>query len=207
MLQAMSEARRAGRWRTGQQNRQRIIDVARERFMRDGYERATVRAIAADAGVDVAMVYYFFGDKEGLFTVSALADAEPLYQLAALLDEGTEHIGPRLVRRFLEHWDQEPAFEPLLALWRSAAVQPKARNVVHDSLGGPVAARVSTEFGVAGAELRVELVASHLTGLAVARYQLKIEPIASATIDYLVAWVGPTVERYLAHPSPYLLSG
>ena len=57
MLSPMSEARRPGRWRTGQQNRQRIIDAARERFMRDGYERATVRAIAADAGVDVSMVY------------------------------------------------------------------------------------------------------------------------------------------------------
>lgn len=63
MLPGMSEGRRTGRWRTGQQSRQRIVDAARERFMHDGYERATVRAIAADAGVDVAMVYYFFGNK------------------------------------------------------------------------------------------------------------------------------------------------
>lgn len=85
----MPAARRAGRWRTGQVNRQRIIDAARERFMRDGYERATVRAIAADAGVDVAMVYYFFGNKEGLFTASTLTGPEhPLHQLATLLDEG-----------------------------------------------------------------------------------------------------------------------
>ena len=66
MLSPMSEPRRPGRWRTGQRNRQRILDAARERFMRDGYEGATVRAIAADAGVDVAMVYYFFDNKEGL---------------------------------------------------------------------------------------------------------------------------------------------
>ena len=103
----MSEARRPGRWRTGQQNRQRIIDAARDRFMRDGYERATVRAIAAAAGVDVAMVYYFFDSKEGLFTASALTGPEhPLHQLATLLDEGTDQIGPRLVRRVLEHWDE-----------------------------------------------------------------------------------------------------
>lgn len=203
MLSCMSEARRAGRWRTGQQNRQRIIDAARERFMRDGYEGATVRAIAADAGVDVAMVYYFFDSKEGLFTASALTGPEhPLHQLATLLDEGTEQIGPRLVRRFLEHWDEGAVYEPLLTLWRSAAIQPQARKVLHDSLAGPIAERVAAEFGVADAELRVELVASHLAGLAFARYQLKIEPIASATIEDLAVWLGPTVQRYLTDPSP-----
>ena len=194
----MAAARRAGRWRTGQQNRQRVIDAARERFMRHGYERATVRAIAADAGVDVAMVYYFFGSKEGLFTASTLTGPEhPLHQLAALLDEGNEQIGPRLVRRFLEHWEEGAVFEPFLTLWRSAAIHPQARKVLHDSLAGPIAKRVAAEFEVADAELRVELVASHLAGLAFARYQLKIEPIASVAIDDLVVWLGPTVQRYL----------
>jgi AcrR family transcriptional regulator len=204
MLPGMTAARRTGRWRTGQQNKQRIIDAARERFMRDGYERATVRAIAADAGVDVAMVYYFFGNKEGLFAASALTGPEhPLHQLATLLDEGAEQIGPRLVRRFIEHWDQGDTFEPLLTLWRSA-MQPLARKMLHDSLAGPIAKRVAAEFGVADAELRVELVASHLAGLAFARYQLRVEPIASAVVEDLVAWIGPTVQRYLTDPNPGL---
>lgn len=194
----MPAARRAGRWRTGQVNRQRIIDAARERFMRDGYERATVRAIAADAGVDVAMVYYFFGNKEGLFTASTLTGPEhPLHQLATLLDEGTERVGERLARRFLEHWEQGAVFEPFLTLWRSAAIHPEARKVLHDSLAGPIAERVATEFGVADAELRVELVASHLAGLVFARYQLKIEPLASTSIEDLVGRLGPTLQRYL----------
>jgi AcrR family transcriptional regulator len=201
----MPEARRSGRWRTGQQNRQRIIDAARERFMRDGYERATVRAIAADAGVDVAMVYYFFDSKEGLFTASALTGPEhPLHQLAALLDDGPDHIGPRLVRRFLEHWDEGGGYEPFLTVWRSAAIQPQARKVLHDTLAGPIAKRVAAEFGVADAELRVELVASHLAGLAFARYQLKLEPIASTAVEDVVAWVGPTVHRYLTVPNSRL---
>jgi AcrR family transcriptional regulator len=194
----MPAARRAGRWRTGQVNRQRIIDAARERFMRDGYERATVRAIAADAGVDVAMVYYVFGNKEGLFTASTRTGPEhPLHQLATLLDEGTERVGERLARRFLEHWEQGAVFEPFLTLWRSAAIHPEARKVLHDSLAGPIAERVATEFGVADAELRVELVASHLAGLAFARYQLKIEPLASTSIEDLVGRLGPTLQRYL----------
>lgn len=204
----MPEARRPGRWRTGQQSKQRILDAARKRFMRDGYERATVRAIAADAGVDVAMVYYFFDSKDGLINAAALTGPQhPLHQLATLLDEGTEQIGPRLVRRFIESWDAGVVFEPLVALWRSAPIHPHARNVLLDSIAGPVAQRVATEFGVADAELRVELVASHLIGLAFARYQLKIEPTASADIEDLVAWVGPTVQRYLADPSPTLGRG
>src|ERR1700751_130270 len=111
MLAPMWETRRVGRWRTGQQNRQRVLDAAPERFMRHGYEGATVRAIAADAGVDVAMGYYFLDNKEGLFTASALTAPEhPLHQLATLLDERSEQIGPRLVRRFLEHWEEGGVF-------------------------------------------------------------------------------------------------
>lgn len=194
----MTERKRAGRWRTGRESKQRIIDAARNTFMRDGYERATVRRIAAEAGVDVAMVYYFFGSKEGLFGAAVLTGPQhPLYQLHALLDEGTDQVGHRLVRRFVERWDEGGAFEPLLTLWRSAAIQPMARKVLHDALAGPLAERVASEFGVGDAELRVELVASHLMGLAFARYQLRIEPVASTPVDDLVAFVGPTVERYL----------
>lgn len=197
----MAERQRAGRWRTGQQSRQRIVDAARARFQREGYEGATVRSIAADAGVDVAMVYYFFGNKEGLFSASVLTGPDhPLHQLATLLDEGTDDIGARLVRRILERWDAGGAFEPLMTLWRSAALHPQARKVLHDALAGPMAQRVADEFGVSDAELRVELVASHLMGMAFARYQLKIEPIASTNIEELVAMVGPTMQRYLTEP-------
>src|ERR1700730_5064008 len=130
MLWCMAEARRPGRWGTGPQSRQRIIDAARDRFMRDGYDKATIRAIAADAGVDVAMVYYFFDSKEGLFTASALGGPlHPLHQLAALLDEGPEEVLGRLVRGFLERWDEGAEFDPLLTLWRSAAIHPQARKV------------------------------------------------------------------------------
>jgi AcrR family transcriptional regulator len=198
----MTETGRTGRWRTGQQNKQRIVEVAREHFKR-GYDQATVRGIAADAGVDVAMVYYFFGNKEGLFASSVLDVPEhPLHQLATMLDEGGEQIGPRLVRRFIERWDEGDTFEPLLTVWRSAATQPLARKLLHDTLAGPVAERVGAEFGVDNAVLRVELVTVHLMGLAFARYQLRIEPIASTGVDELVAWIGPTVQRYLTGPSP-----
>jgi len=198
----MSESRRTGRWRTGQQSKQRIVEVAREHF-KHGYEQATVRAIATDACVDVAMVYYFFGNKEGLFNAAVIDIPEhPLHQLASMLDESIEEIGPRLVRRFIERWDEGDTFEPLVTVWRSAADQPLAKRLLSDTLAGPVAERLAAEFGVDDAVLRVELVASHLMGLAFARYQLRIEPIASTGVDDLVAWIGPTVQRYLTGPIP-----
>jgi AcrR family transcriptional regulator len=198
----MPESRRTGRWRTGQQSKQRIVEVAREHF-KHGYEQATVRAIATDACVDVAMVYYFFGNKEGLFNAAVIDVPEhPLHQLASMLDESIEEIGPRLVRRFIERWDEGDTFEPLVTVWRSAADQPLAKKLLSDTLAGPVAERLAAEFDVDDAVLRVELVASHLMGLAFARYQLRIEPIASTGVDDLVAWIGPTVQRYLTGPTP-----
>lgn len=199
----MSETGRSGRWRTGQQNKQRIIDAAREHFMRDGYEKATVRSIAADAGVDVAMVYYHFGNKEGLFTASVLDTPQhPLHQLANLLEEGPGEIGARLVRDVVQCWDAGASFDLLLTVFRSADIHPLARKLLHDTLAGPVARQIADQFGVDNAELRVELVTVHLVGLAFARYQLKIEPMASASIDDLAAWIGPTVQRYLTDPNP-----
>jgi AcrR family transcriptional regulator len=153
--------------------------------------------------VDVAMVYYFFGNKEGLFNAAVIDIPEhPLHQLASMLDESIEEIGPRLVRRFIERWDEGDTFEPLVTVWRSAADQPLAKKLLSDTLAGPVAERLAAEFDVDDAVLRVELVASHLMGLAFARYQLRIEPIASTGVDDLVAWIGPTVQRYLTGPTP-----
>jgi hypothetical protein len=91
--------------------------VARERFMRERYQHPGVFAIAVDAGVDVAMVDYFFGNEEGLFTAAALTGPEHfLHQLATLLDEGSEEIGSRLVGQFTERWDAGAAFEVLVVL-------------------------------------------------------------------------------------------
>jgi hypothetical protein len=127
----------------------------------------------------------------------------PLHQLAMLLDDGRVDVGARLVRRFIERWDEDDSFDPLLTVWRSAAAQPLAKKLLHDTLAGPVASRVAEEFNVDDAVLRVELVASHLMGVAFARYQLRIEPMASVGVDELVAWVGPTVQRYLTGPTPF----
>ncbi|WP_431914728.1 TetR family transcriptional regulator [Nonomuraea jabiensis] len=195
--------RRTGRWRTGEQSRQRILDAARARFAQDSYERATVRAIAADADVEVAMVYYFFGSKEKLFAAALNVPEHPLQQLQILLEEGLDDIGHRLVRRCLELWDTG-SFEPVLALWRSGAglKLSQSKMAVLKTTLQPSLDRLAGEYGMDDAELRLELVMTYLMGLVIARYQLKLDHIAAADREDLVAWHGPTVQHYLTSPAP-----
>ena len=194
--------RRTGRWRTGEQSRQRILDAAKTHFMTSGYRQATVRAIAADAGVDVAMVYYFFGGKQDLFR-AALVGEHPLAELPALLDGDASDVGRRLVAACLQRWDAG-GMEPFLALWTSAMGDDDARGSLVDSVLRPLVAGLVDRLEVPDAALRVELVASHLAGLAVARYRLRLDPIATASREVLVEWVGPTVQRYLTAAPPRL---
>lgn len=168
--------------------------------MAGGYGGATVRAIATDAGVDVAMVYYFFGGKQGLFS-EALVDDHPLADLPALLDGDRSDVGRRLVRTCLERWDAGE-MEPFLALWTSAIGDDEAKQSLVDTVLRPLVGGVVDQLEVPDAALRVELVASHLAGLAIARYRLRLEPIAAESRDVLVDWVGPTVQRYLTAASP-----
>ena len=101
---------------------------------------------------------------------------------------------------FIGRWDEGKAFEPLVALWDSAPLLPLARDMLHSSLVGPLAKRIQEQFDVSDGELRLELVASSLIGLAFARYQLKIEPLASTDADRLAASIGATIDRYLTDP-------
>lgn len=193
-------ARRAGRWRTGQESRLRILDAARTLFMTGGYDGTSVRSIAAQAGVDVAMVYYFFGKKESLFA-QVLAGAEhPVRLLVPLLDQGLQGIGARLVRTCLEHWDAA-GFQPSLALLRAADHLPSIKAAVRDEIQGPVADRLARDFGISDAAIRLELITVQLLGLATARYQLGLPEISAAEPESLVAWIGPTLQGWLTDPS------
>jgi AcrR family transcriptional regulator len=191
---------RTGRWRTGLESRERILAAARSHLMR-GYDEATVRGIAAEAGVDVAMVYYFFGSKQGLFAAVIADTGHPLRDLQVLVDEGADDLGPRLVRGFLERWDAGNDYEPCVALWQSAAACPRAKEILLETVHGPIAERLSKDYGITDAALRVELAISHLMGVAVARYRLGIEPLASIPRERVVALVGPTIQRYLTEKS------
>jgi AcrR family transcriptional regulator len=173
-----------------------ILAAARARFAADGYERATIRAIAADAAIDPSMVMRYYGNKEKLFAAAAEFDLR-MPDLGAL---PPGEFGAALVRHFLQRWESEDTF---MALLRAAVSNDAARERMSGIFAtqvAPLALRTSAHAGDAAE--RAGLVASQMLGLALGRYVLRLPPIVAMTPDDIVAWVGPTVQRYLAGDRP-----
>jgi AcrR family transcriptional regulator len=189
-----SPERKRGPRQDGVQPREAILDAAREQFAALGFEGATMRAIARAADVDPALVSYYFGSKSGLFVESLRLPVNPTDAIEALLADGTDDLGARLVTRFLEVWDDPVSGEPVVRVLRSATSQPELmRDFVHRQ----IVPLLATAIDGPQAELRATAVASQMVGLAMARYVLRIEPLATAPPEQVVALIGPTLQRYL----------
>jgi AcrR family transcriptional regulator len=189
-----SPERKRGPRQDGVQPREAILDAAREQFAALGFEGATMRAIARAADVDPALVFYYFGSKSGLFVESLRLPVNPTDAIEALLADGTDDLGARLVTRFLEVWDNPVSGEPVVRVLRSATSQPELmRDFVHRQIVPLLASAIDGPQ----AELRATAVASQMVGLAMARYVLRIEPLATAPPEQVVALIGPTLQRYL----------
>jgi AcrR family transcriptional regulator len=168
-----------------------ILAAARERFAADGYERATIRAIAADAGIDPAMVMRYFGSKERLFA----AAAEFELRLPDPRSIPREEIGARMVAHFVERWEADDVLTALLrAGVTNDAAAERLRSVFASQVAPTAAVVVADPTQV---PVRSGLVASQILGLALTRYVLKLPPVVGMGRDEVVAWVGPTVQRYL----------
>jgi AcrR family transcriptional regulator len=166
-----------------------ILSAARERFASCGYERSTIRAIAADAHIDPSMVMRYFGSKEGLFAAAAHFDLE-LPDLSAI---DSDLLGRRLVAHFVERWERD---EALVVLLRSAATNTDAAQRMSEIFTTqlfPVAAAAAG--GDAGR--RAGLVATQMLGLAVCRYVLRLPPVVAMSPAELQDHLGPTIQRYL----------
>ena len=174
-----------------------ILQAARARFAADGYQRATIRAIAADAGIDPSMVMRYYGNKAQLFAAAVDVDLR-LPDVSAI---PRDRLGETLVAHFLQRWEGDPTDDALLTLLRSAATDEAAalrlRTVFREQVA-PVALRVSAD--PAEAALRAGLVATSMLGLALCRHILRLPPVVGATPEVLVAQVGATLQRYLTGP-------
>jgi AcrR family transcriptional regulator len=177
--------------------REAILDAARRAFAEQGYQRATIRDVARLAGVDPALVHHYFGTKQDLFVAAVRLPVNPVEQLTAVLATEPDQVGQRLVETFLSIWDHAADQSPLLALIRSAVADEQAaallREFITEEVLGPLARRV----GSPDAQLRATLAGSQLIGLAMARYIIRVEPLASTPAAQVAAVVGPTVQRYL----------
>ena len=173
-----------------------ILAAARERFAADGYEKATIRAIARDAQIDPSMVMRYYGNKAGLFAEAVAVDPE----LPGLSVEPGDTIGRTLVRHFLTLWEGNEAFT---ALMRVAATDPAAAErmqfVLRDQLI-PLARRLGPDPEQGPA--RAALCASTVLGVALTRYVLRFPASVELDSEEIVDWLGPTIQRYLTAPTP-----
>jgi AcrR family transcriptional regulator len=177
--------------------REAILRSAREAFGEHGYEKTTIRDVARRAGVDPALVHHYFGPKPDLFTAALDLPVNPADMAAAMLAKQAEATGEHIVGVFLGIWEQGSNRHPLMALIRSATSSEEAAAMLREFATTEVFSRVVHALGTPDAQLRANLVLSQLFGLAMARYIIKVEPIASMPPAAVVAAVGPTVQRYL----------
>ncbi|WP_436500760.1 TetR family transcriptional regulator [Actinokineospora sp. HUAS TT18] len=191
------EPSRRGRRPRGADTRAALLAAAREVFSEQGYDGATVRAIAGRAGVDAAMVNHWFGGKDKLFSEAVLQlPFNPNEIVAELLQGDVDDLGSRIVRRFVTTWDVQGG-GVFAALIRSVAAHEQVAHALRDFFTRHVFGQVMGKIAADRPELRANLVASQLIGLGVTRYVAEFEPLASADVETLVAAVGPNVQRYL----------
>lgn len=186
---------RTGRRPGASGSRDKILAVARAQFARDGYDGATLRGIAAAAGVDPALVLHYFGSKEHLFVAALEFPIDPAEVVPALLASGVDGLGERMVTFFLEVWDA-PEGRPFVGLLRSIAANEKAAEMMRQFIAREVIGRVAESLKLDRPELRAALAGSQLVGLAMLRYVIKLEPIASAERAALAREVGPAIQQY-----------
>jgi AcrR family transcriptional regulator len=188
---------RTGRRPGPSSSREDILEAARKLFAERGYQGATMRAIAAEAGVDAALVVHFFGNKATLLGEAVEWPFDPEVEMPKLLVDGKHHAGRHMVALVVRIWDQEGSRNPILTLVRAATTEPKAAEMLGAFLRERLFAPLMERLGSDQPELRTTLAASQLVGMGLARHVLRVEPLASAQPADVVDWYAPTLQRYL----------
>ena len=187
--------------------RQAILDAARASFLANGFARTTIRGVARTAGVDPALVSYYFGTKGDLFGASMNLQVRASEEIAKIVSDDIRTAGPRLVRLAMTAWDDTRDGAVFRALLRWVATDDGAPEAVQAYATQEIATPVATALEQAGvpgpgARERATLAGSQLVGLAMIRYVFRLEPLAGASVDHLVDVVGPTIQHYLTGPLP-----
>jgi len=191
---------RPGRRPGNPDTRAGVLAAAKAEFAGKGFDRTTIRGVARSAGVDPALVHHYFGSKDDLFLAAMEIPFDPREAIPALAEGGIAGLGERIVGLFVGVWDVEANRLPLLGLVRAAMSTEDAASLLRSGLARMVMDTVAELLSDPDALLRSRLVASQLIGLAVARYLLELEPLASLPPAEVVTAVGPTLQRYLDGP-------
>lgn len=188
---------RTGRRPGPNSTRGAILDAARRHFAETGYAATSLRTIARDAGVDATVLLHFFGSKDGLFRAVVGWPFDPAEAQLQLVAQGTERPGARLARTFFHFWEHPGTGPALAALMRSAMTHAESAVLLREFVGRELIARASALVGGDDAELSAELAVGQLVGVALLRYLLRIEPIASVDTDELVNRLEPALDAHL----------
>ena len=195
----------AGRRRTGRRpgesgTREGIARAARRRFAKLGYQRTTIRAVAKEAGVDPALVMHFFGSKQRLFASVMGPPFDPEEVIPEILAGPRSQVGMRYARFAVGTLENPRSRELVTGMLRAAASEPAGARMVRETFAGRIVGAISESLDVADAELRASLVASQIIGVAIARYIIRVEPLASLDSEALTDAIAPTLQRYLTRP-------
>lgn len=181
--------------------RAEVLAAARASFAEKGFRGTTIRAVAASAGVDPALVHHYFGSKDDLFVAALEIPVDPREVLAPVVAAGPDGAGERLLSAFLGVWD-DPAIQPgLLAMVRSL-IADDSGGLVRDAFIPVVVGPVLASLVADRPDVRIPLVASQVVGLIVARYLLALPPMAQMPAEDVVARMGPVLQHYLTGDLP-----
>ncbi|WP_328495688.1 TetR family transcriptional regulator [Streptomyces sp. NBC_00414] len=181
--------------------RDRILLAAREEFSERGFEKTSMRGIAKAADVDSALVHHYFGTKEQVFEASIEVAIGPLLSAPGSIGEGPlDGVGERLARFFFGVWENPATRKALLAIVRSAVNNETAAGVFRRLISAQLLRRVALQLDLPDAELRAELAAAQLVGIAMLRYVIKVEPLASADPELIIGRVSPVIQSHLTAP-------
>jgi AcrR family transcriptional regulator len=194
--------RRSGRRPGDSGTRDAIHAAAARQFAELGYDRTSLRSIAREAGVDQKLVAYFFGTKQQLFVEVVKLPFDPAVVVPVVFGGDPERGGERIAEFVLGILDDPETRRPLVGLVRAATSEPEAARMVRELLTREVLARIVAELGSDDADLRASLLGSQIVGLLMARYIVRIEPLASLPAEQVAAAIAPNLQRYLVEPLP-----
>jgi AcrR family transcriptional regulator len=193
---------RIGRPRGKTDTRNVILAAARRMFADAGYDKTSMRDVAAAAAVDPAMIRHYFGSKAELFRATMGWPFEPAEIATRITGGARSAIGERLTRAFFEAWEEPDSRAPLLAILRGAATHEDSANLVRQFIQGQVYSHIAARIAGPDAELRIDLAMSQLLGIAYLRHILQVEPIASTPVEDLITQVAPVITRHLTRTAP-----
>jgi AcrR family transcriptional regulator len=193
----MTERRSPGRRPGGPDTRGEILAAARESFASKGFGGTSIRGVAREAGVDAALVHHYFGGKDELFIESMALPIDPRVVAGTVLDGPREGLGRRIIETFLGVWESPEGQQRMKAVLRSAVNTEEVAQLMRDGISRMIMLPVSHALGTPDARLRVSLVASQLIGMALMRYLVELEPLASVSSEELADRIAPILQSYL----------